>query len=443
MTTQLSRTLSARDLIVITVGTVIGSGVFLTPGLVMRNAGSVGMAMAIWVTGGVLSMMGALTYAELGCMRVGAGGLYAYIRDAFGRATAFTYGWTLLLVIASGSVATLAVAAGDNLAAVTPLGDFGKKGVAFAIIGAVAALNVRGTRESTRVLGVATALKVLALAVLIVVLPVVGHGFAEVTTVWPTSVDGSVLSGGLVALVSVLWAYEGWQYATFMGGEVIDPQRNFPRGLVIGTLCIAVIYIFVNVGYLAALGPVRLASSTAAASESVGAVFGPVSARLIAIPVLVSIISALHGILLTSARVIHAMSRDGLFFAKLGEVHPKFGTPANGVIALAAWSAVLAMSGTFEMLLTYVVFVGWFFYGLGGASVIVFRRREPDAPRPMRVPGYPVTPILFVLSAMVIVVNTIVDNPMRGLIGVLATLSALPVYLYWRRAASRAASRAA
>jgi APA family basic amino acid/polyamine antiporter len=435
MSTQLTRTLGARDVAVITVGTVIGSGLFLTPGGVLRSAGSLGVAMTIWVAGGLLSLLGALAYAELGCSRVGAGGLYAYIRDAFGNATAFTYGWTLFVVIASGSVATLAVAAGDNLAAVMPLGEVGKKAVAIAIIAGLAFINVRSTAESTFVLGLSTAAKLLALTVLIVALPIFGHGLGEVTTVWPAVVDGPVISGGLAAMVSVLWAYEGWQYATFIGGEVKDPQKNFPRGLVLGTLAIVFVYVLANVGYLAALGPTRLAASKAVASESVGAVFGPLSARLILIPVLISIVSAAHGLMLTASRVFYAMGQDRIFFAKLGEVHPRFGTPATSIIALATWSAVLALTGTFNTLLTYVVFVGWIFYGLGGVCVIVFRRREPDAPRPMKVPGYPVTPILFVCSALVIVVNTIVDNPVRGLIGIGGTLLALPVYAFWRRPA--------
>ncbi|MCE9602960.1 MAG: amino acid permease [Gemmatimonadetes bacterium] len=443
MASGLRRTLTARDVAVITVGTVIGSGIFLTPGGVLRNSGSVGVSMLVWVGGGLLTLLGALSYAELGCSRPGAGGLYAYIRDAFGPAAAFTFGWTLFVVIASGSVATLAVAAGDNLGAVMPLGPVGRKIVALTIIGGIAAMNVRGTRGSANALGVATALKVGVLAILIVALPLMGTGWQQVGAVWPAQVTGPVLSGGLVAMVSVLWAYEGWQYATFVGGEVIDPQRNFPLGLVLGTGLLLAIYVLVNVGYLAALGPDRLAQSSAVASESVGAVFGPVAARLVAIPVLVSIISAAHGLTLTAARVFHSMAADGAFFARLGDVHPRFGTPATSIIALSAWSAILALSGTFDTLLTYVVFVSWIFYGLGGACVLVFRVREPDLPRPMKVPGYPLTPILFVLSALVIVVNTMIDNPQRALIGIAATLSALPVHAVWVRRARRSRAPAA
>ena len=437
MTSELKRTLTARDVAVITVGTVIGSGIFLTPGGVLRNSGTVGVSMVIWLGGGILSLLGALTYGEIGCSRPGAGGLYAYIRDAFGPITAFVFGWTLFLVIASGSIATLAVAAGDNLAAVTSLGDVGKKVVAVVIIGAMAVINVRGTRSSANALGVATALKVGALVLLIVVLSSAGHGWSQITSVWPAKVDGPVLSGGLVAMVSVLWAYEGWQSTSYIGGEVIDPQRNFPLGLVIGVVILFVIYVLVNLGYLAALGPAGVASSTAVASESVGALFGPRAAGLVAIPVLLSIISAAHGLTLSASRVLHTMANDGVFFAKLGEVHPRFGTPAVAIIALSTWSAVLALSGTFNTLLTYVIFVSWIFYGLGGASVIVFRRREPDLPRPMKVPGYPVTPIIFVASAWAIVVNTMIDNPQRALIGIGTALTALPVYAYWRRRPKR------
>jgi basic amino acid/polyamine antiporter, APA family len=434
MSDDLKRTLTAKDIAVVTMGTVIGSGIFLTPGGVMASSGKfAGMALTVWIVGGLLTLLGALAYAELGCMKTGAGGLYVYIRDAFGPLPAFLYGWTLFLVIASGSVAALGVAAGDNMAALIPLGAVGKKVVAFVVIASLAVINVRGTRQSASLLAVATVLKALALVVLIVVLPVVGHGFSEVTVAWPPSFDSTVLTGGLAAMISVLWAYEGWQYATFVGGEVKDPQRNFPRGLILGTLAIVVIYVLANIGYIAGLGPERLARSTTVASDAVGASFGPTAARLIAIPVLVSVISAAHGLLLTASRVFYAMARDGVFFKALGEVHPKLGTPANSIIALSVWAFLLAMSGTFNTLLTYVVFVGWIFYGLGGLCVIAYRVKEPDTPRPFKVPGYPITPILFVLSAVAIVLNTAIQTPIRGAIGIGGALLGVPVYFFWRR----------
>ncbi|MEZ4457777.1 MAG: amino acid permease [Gemmatimonadales bacterium] len=380
---ELSRTLTARDVAFITAGTVIGSGIFLTPGGVLASSGGyVGMAIGVWAIGGILSLLGALTYAELGCLKTGTGGLYAYIRDAFGPVAAFVYGWTLFVVIASGSLATLGVAAGDNMAALIPgISPAGKKAVALLMLAGLAFINARGTKASTRVLAGATVLKVLALAFLIVVLPLVGHGFSEVEQALPPDWNGAILSGGLVAMISVLWAYEGWQYATFVGGEVVDPQRNFPRGLLLGTGLVIVIYVLANIGYVAGLGPTALAGSTTVASDAVRAGVGPAAAKIIAIPVLVSIVSGAHGLMLTSSRVFFAMARDGVFFKRLGEIHPRFETPANSIVAMSIWAAVLALSGTFTILLTYVVFVGWIFYGLGGLCVIAFRRQEPDAPR--------------------------------------------------------------
>ncbi len=435
MSDELKRTLSAKDVAVITIGTIIGSGIFLTPGGVLRNSGGyVGVSLSVWAVGGFLTLLGALSYAELGCMRTGAGGLYAYIRDAFGPVTAFVYGWTLFAVIASGSVAALATAAGDNMAALVPgLSPVGRKLVGLVAIAFLAFINIRGTRQSTTILGVATALKVAALLFLIVALPLVGHGFAEVTTAWPATWDATLVSGGLAAMVAVLWAYEGWQYATFVGGEVQNPQRNFPLGLVIGTVGCIAIYVLANLGYVAGLGPTALQSSSTVASDAVAVGFGAGAGKLMAIPVLVSIISGAHGIMLTASRVFFTMANDGVFFKKLGEVHPRFGTPANSVLAVSVWAAVLALSGQFNTLLTYVVFVGWIFYGLGGLCVIVFRRKDPDAPRPFKVPGYPLTPLLFVAAAVVIVVNTVVSNPARGAIGIGGTLVGIPIYYAWKR----------
>jgi APA family basic amino acid/polyamine antiporter len=350
---------------------------------------------------------------------------------------AFAYGWTLFAVIASGSVAALAVAVGDNLTALVALSPLAKKLVAIAVLATLAFINVRGTRQSATVLTIATVFKVGALAFLIIVLPIVGRGFGQVTQAMPPAIDGAVLTGGLAAMIGVLWAYEGWQYATFVGGEVKNPQRNFPLGLVAGTAAIIVIYVLANVGYIAGLGPTALSTSTTVAPDAARAAFGPGAAKLIAVAVLVSVTSAAHGLLLTASRVFFAMAKDGVFFQQLGQVHPRYGTPANSIIALTVWGGALAMTGTFNTLLTYVVFVGWLFYGLGGLCVIVFRRREPDAPRPFKVPGYPVTPVLFVLAALVIVVNTVVANPVRGAIGLGGALLGVPIYYFWKSRRAR------
>ena len=234
-------------------------------------------------------------------------------------------------------------------------------------------------------------------------------------------------------MIGTLWAYEGWLYVTYSAGEAKDPQRTFHRGIVLGTAALIAIYLLACVGYLAALGPAGVAGTDRVAADAATALFGPVAGKLIAVMILVSIFSATNAIVLTAPRAFFAMARDGIFFRKLAEIHPRFGTPAFAIIACSAWSMLLAATGTFEQLLTYVVFIGWLFYGLGALSVFSYRRREPLAPRPFRVPGYPVTPILFVASAAAIVINTMIAQPGRAAVGLGVVLLGSPAYFIWRR----------
>jgi APA family basic amino acid/polyamine antiporter len=416
------------------IGTVIGSGIFLVPGGVLRQAGGqAGPALLVWVVGGALSLLGALAYGELGAMNPAAGGLYVYLRDAFGPLTAFLYGWTFFLVIAPGSAATLAVASTSYLQQFVSLGPIGQKLAAVALLAIVAAINVRSTRGSADVQNWSTAIKVGALLIMSIVLVVSPRVAApDPLPFWPVSFTPSLLSGMGLGMIGVLWAYEGWQYVTFSAGEAINPQHTFPRAIVIGTASLIGIYLFANVGYLAALGTVGVATSDRVAAEAVGAIVGPSAAKLIAAVILVSIFSATNGLTISAPRVYYAMAKDGLFFGKLADVHPRFGTPAVSIIAGTAWAMVLAASGTFEQLLTYVVFVGWIFYALGAACVVVLRRTRPDADRPFRVPGYPWTPLLFIVAAVALVGNTIATQPGRAAIGIGVVLLGLPVYYLWR-----------
>jgi len=435
--TELKRIFTWRAIAILTIGSVIGSGVFVVPSAVLRDSGgSVGLATMVWIVAGILSYLGALTYAELAAMNPGSGGLYLYIRDAFGPAVAFAYGWTLFVVIGSGTVAALAVASSTYLAVWVPMSPNTQRmvGVFFALL--VSIINVFGTRQSTSVLKGGTAIKLGAIGLLIIALPALGSGFAEVDRVWPEIWTPSLATSTGLALVSVLWAYEGWQYITFLTGETIEPQRNFPRGLALGVFGLIVIYVLAALAYVAALGPTAVMSSNRVAADAAGAVLGTSWAKIITIPIIISMLTAAQANSLTSARVYYAMAKDGVFFRPMANVHPRFGTPAFALLAAGAWSAILAASGTFEVLLQYVVFVGWLFYSLGGLAVLALRRSRPDAPRPFRVPGYPVTPILFILSGLAIVVNTVVQSPQKGLIGLGATAAALPIYLIWRRFAS-------
>ena len=431
---NLQRTLGQKDLTLIVIGTVIGSGIFIVPGAVLRQTGGeIGPALIVWLIAGLLSLLGALTYGELGAMDPEAGGLYVYVRDAFGPLPAFLYGWTLFFVISSGSVATLAVAFTAYLDQLIPLTPVTARVVAVLMIVAVAAINVRGTSGSASVQNWTTGFKVGAILLMSVLLLVLGSGFPTAgEAVWPAALSLPLLSGVGLAMIGVLWAYEGWQYVTFAAGETIDPQRTFPRGIIIGTGALIGIYLLANVAYVAALGPAAAAASDSIAADAVRALLGPTAAKLIALAILVSMFSAANGLTLTAPRVYYAMARDGIFFRRLAEVHPRFGTPAFAIVASSAWAVLLAATGTFEQLLTYVVFAGWIFYALGALSIFAYRRRQPDLPRPFRVPGYPWTPLLFVLAAAAIVINTLFAQPGRALLGLGAVLLGTPAFYFWR-----------
>jgi basic amino acid/polyamine antiporter, APA family len=436
MARTLERTLRLRDLVVIVVGTVIGSGIFVVPATVLRQTGGdATLALGVWVLAGVLSLLGALTYGELGAMRPAAGGLYVFIREAFGEFPAFLYGWTLFFVIGSGSIAALAAAFAGYLDQLVPLTAFAARTASLAMIVLVAAINVRGTRSSASVLTLATAIKVGAIVVMSVALLAAGSGGGADSP--PVASPASVPMAAGIALIAVLWAYEGWQYATFAAGETLNPQRNFPLGMALGTALLIGIYCLANIGYIAALGPAGAAASTGIAAEAVRVVFGPVAAHAIAAAILVSIFSAANGITLTAPRVFYAMARDGVFFRQLAGIHPRRGTPAFAVVALCAWAMVLAATGTFDQLLTYVVFTGWIFYALAAASVFVYRARRPDLERPFRVPLYPLTPLLFVVAAGAIVVNALLTQTVQAGMGIAVVLTGAPVYLIWRRRRGR------
>ena len=361
----------------------------------------------------------------------GSGGLYAYLRDAFGPLVAFLYGWTAFLVIGSGSVATLSLAGSAYLSQFIPLSPIGAKAFALFLILIVAVVNVRSTRGSADVQNWSTGIKVAALLIISTGLLLTGHGFSSGAPFWPGHWDGALISGMGVGMIGVLWAYEGWQYATFSAGETVNPQRVFPRAIGLGTAALIGIYLLANVGYVAALGPAGVAGSNRVAAEAVGQAAGPWAAKLVAAAILVSVFSAMNGLTITAPRMYYAMAQDGLFFKSLAQVHPRFGTPALAVVAGSIWAALLALTGTFESLLTYVVFVGWIFYGLGAACVLVLRAKQPDAERPFRVPGYPWTPWVFVLAAAGLVANTVMTQPVRSAIGVGGVLVGVPIYILW------------
>jgi APA family basic amino acid/polyamine antiporter len=365
-------------------------------------------------------------------MKPAAGGLYVYIRDCFGRFPAFLFGWTLFFVISSGAVATLAVAFSAYLGEIVPLTPMTAKLIAISMIAVVTAVNVLGTRKSANLQNWTTAIKVLGILVMSAALLWLGRGFTgSGSALLPAEFNSSLASGFGLAMISVLWAYEGWQYVSFSAGETRNAQRNFPLGLLSGTAALVGIYLVTNIAYLAALGPSGVATSDRLAATAVATVVSPAAAKLVAVMILISIFSAANGTMLTAPRVYYAMAADGLFFRRFAEVHPRFKTPAFAIIAGAVWSAVLAATGTFEQLLTYVVFIGWIFYALAAASIFVYRRRMPDAVRPFRVPFYPITPLLFIAAAGALVINTMVTQPGLAAIGFGIVLLGAPAYFIW------------
>jgi len=440
---SLIRTLSLRDLLLLFIGSVIGSGIFLTPGLILRQlGGSVGFSLLVWLVGGILSLLGALTYAELAAVNPEAGGLYCYIRDGFGRIPAFLYGWCLFLVIASGSIAGLARAFTLYLAEIIPLSPAASTLVSMAMIAVITAVNVWGTRKSSDLQNWTSLIKVGIIVILSAILFALGRHASDLPPALGTSQHGfSLLSNFGLAMIAVLWAYEGWQFGTYSAGEVIDPQKNFPRAFLLGSLLLAALYLVAVLAYLFALGPAAATASDAIAATAATAVLGPWAGKLVALTILISTFSSANSVILTAPRVFYAMAKDNLFFKKLAEVHPRFHTPAAAVVALGVWSAVLVCTGKFAELIGGVIFIGWIFYGLGAAAIFPLRRALHGRPLPYRVPGYPWTPLVFVLAAAAIVGNAIVLaflDPAQFkflVIAIALFLLGLPAYFFWRKRA--------
>jgi len=436
----LLRTLRQRDLLYLFIGSVIGSGIFLTPGLVLEQLnGSVGFSLLAWLVGGLLSLLGALSYAELAAANPEAGGLYCFIRDGFGRLPAFLYGWCLFLVIASATIAALAHAFTRYLAEIVPLSSAGSKVIAIVMIAVVSAVNVWGTRHSSDLQNWTTLVKAGLVVLLSAVLLSLGHHAADLPPALGTTQHGfNLFSNFGLAMIAVLWAYEGWQFGTYSAGEVVNPQKSFPRAFLLGSLILIVLYLVAVIAYLVALGPAAASASTAIAADATTLVLGRWAGKLIAVTILISTFSATNSVILTAPRVFYAMANDHLFFQKFAEVHPRFRTPAVAIVALGIWSAILASAGKFAELAGGAIFIGWIFYGLGAAAIFPIRRATKNAAIPYRVPGYPWTPVIFVLVAAAIVGNSIyaaVSNPggFKFLVAAIALfLLGTPAYFLWQ-----------
>jgi APA family basic amino acid/polyamine antiporter len=447
----LARVIGLPSATLLVVGGIVGSGIFLTTGLMASALPSPTLLIVAWLTGGLFALAGALTYAELGAMFPRAGGVYVYLHEAFGALPAFLYGWTMLLVALCGGNAAVAVGFADYLSHFFPSLGLDRSVwtlamgaviwkvsagqlVAVASILFLGAINYLGVRSGSATNAVLTMAKVLGLAIL----PVVAIGAAHVHPAWTPIVPPGLASPAVafgVAMIAVLWANDGYYFLTYAAGEVRDPTRNLPRALIYGLLGVIGIYLVVNLAYFVALPMDQIAGTSRIAERAATALMGPSGATLVALTVVVSTFGCNAAAILASSRLLYAMAADGLFFRSAGAVHPRFQSPHVAIVLITVWSSLLALSGTYEQLFTYVVFTSVLFSLFGGIALFRLRRTRPAAVRPYRVWGYPVVPALFMAGSVFVIYNTLRERPFESLSGLGLLALGLPVYFHWSRQA--------
>lgn len=429
---SLERHISTFDAAMLIVGAVIGSGIFLVPASIAARATNPPWFLSVWIGAGILTLLGALTYAELGTRVPETGGMYVFIRKAFGDLAGYLYGWTLLLVIQTGAVAALSSAFSIYLAYFLPLGSVLRKIVAVVVVLLLSSINCVGIRLGTGVQNFLTVAKIATLAALCI------FGFAmpggSASHFAGTGGTPSLQSLG-VATLAALFAYEGWQFITFTLGEMKAPEKTGPRALAIGCGIIILVYLVLNAAYLYRLPIGRLATSERVSADVAELIFGKAGGSFVAASILIAALSSINANILMGSRVYFALARDGLFFKSIGRLHPRFGTPIHSIALQAAWSCLLVLTGTFQELFLFATFGAWIFHSLTAASLFRFRAKDTGASSGpiFRVPGYPLPPVLFILVAISIVAGTLISDPIRSLAGVGIIGSGVPVYFLWKR----------
>lgn len=427
--TALARRLGLFDATMIVMGGIIGAGIFINPSVVARVVHTPTLILVPWIAGGVIALAGAFVYAELADRKPDVGGQYAYIRDAFHPMVAFLYGWTLLLVTQTGGMAAVAMTFAGYFRELTGT-SLTRPVLAVATLLVLTAINCLGVRAGSNVQSALMVLKILAVAVLVVA----GTGASPaVPGPLVPNESGSAVVALAAAMVPVLFAYGGWQTASFVSGEMRDPRRDLPRALLIGVLGVVVLYVAVNVVCLHVLGAEGLAATSTPASEVMRRVLGAPGARLIAAGIAVSTVGFLSQGMLTAPRVYFAMARDGVFFRGVAYVNERSRAPVVAIAVQGVWAAVIALSDRYEQILNYVVALDAVFFGLTGAALLVLRRRDPRWAGGFRMPGHPWTTMVFVVAFWGLAVNTVVRNPRSAGVGVLILLAGIPVYFFWRR----------
>ena len=454
--TELVRGLSLTAAIMITAGSMIGSGIFRKPATMAEQLMSPELLLIVWLVAGLITFVGALCNAEVAGMIDATGGQYVYFQKMYGNFISYLYGWSVFAVIQTGSQAAIAYVFGEYLCyfikfpelpqtlqnfsfyipvvgSIYPFAEFGAKFSAILSIIFLTGVNYVGVIFGGVVQSFVTFVKIATIVFLSIFLFTGSSGsLSNLSTGFaiPESTSSNLFSLIGLALAGAFWAYDGWNNLTFVAGEVKRPQRNVPLGLLLGTLIVIVVYMLINVAYLYVLPVDQMAKSPLVAATASEIIFGKSGAAIISIAVIISTFGALNGGILSTARVCYAMSYSNMFFKKLGDVHPKFRTPHTSLIAQGVWSCVLVLSGTFDTISDYVIFAAWLFYMLGALGVIVLRKKMPDVPRPYKVWGYPYTPILFVIFSFLFLVNTLISDISNAAMGALLILLGLPLYFF-------------
>ncbi len=438
---QLARRLGLFDATMIVMGGIIGSGIFINPAVVARQVHTPFLILGVWALGGLLALAAAFIWAELASLRPDVGGQYAYLREAFHPGVAFLYGWVLLLVIQTGGMAAVAVTFSRYFLEMVnlPITD---ALLAAVVLATLTVINCLGVRAGSTVQSVLMVLKIVAIVALVVCgLTLVAPRTAAAT---PGLLDRTpsfgLLTGIGAAMVPVLFAYGGWQTSTFLAGEIKEPRKNLPRGLILGVSGVVLLYLAANVVYTRVLGPAGLAEAQAPASQVMRQALGNLGARAIAAGIAISTVGFLSQSMLTAPRVYFAMAKDGLFFRGVGSVHPRTRAPIVAIALQGVLAIVIAFWGRYEQILNYVVSMDFIFFGLTACCIFIFRKRQTENDvnaGVSRAPGHPVTTVLFIGACWLVVINTIYHDPRNTLIGVAILVAGVPAYWYWRWRSSK------
>jgi APA family basic amino acid/polyamine antiporter len=429
-TDKLARRLGLFDATMIVMGGIIGSGIFMNPSVVALQVHTPFLILGAWILGGLFALAAAFIWAELAALRPDVGGQYAYLREAFHPGVAFVYGWVLLLVVQTGGMAAVAVTFSRYFVELTQI-PIAYPYLTVIVLATLTVINCLGVRAGSTVQSILMVLKIVAIASLVVcgLLFANRSGASSALLDRPPSLD--LLTAFGAALVPVIFAYGGWQTATFVAGEIKEPRRNLPRGLILGVTGVVLLYLAANVVYISVLGTQGLAASAAPASDVMRGALGNFGARAIAAGIAISTAGFLSQSMLTAPRVYFAMAQDGLFFKSVGTVHPRTRAPIVAIALQGLFAIVIALLGTYERILNYVVSVDVIFFGLTACCIFVFRKREPIRGI-TRVPGHPLTTIVFIAVCWLVVINTVYRYPQNTLIGIAIMIAGVPAYLFWR-----------